>query len=231
VGSEADGQGEPVKLAHILGKDSYDVLEKTVNPDLRKAFELLQASSLLVVGIGKVKECLLVPQNAFINALALPIPGFFMEPPKDSGNDNHKLLVENNSWNEIRQTGCFIFDKVKKAISAVGWQVLSQKQMTKEFRHGRKMEFDVGTTVKLFPIILLGGGDTEWVSCAIRKENMAGQHCNHCQRSTKDFIRGLGKPWTIKKLENAADHCWAEPGYMKYMRIRTFHDNQNSKRE
>jgi hypothetical protein len=25
--------------------------------------------------------------------------------------------------------------------------------------------------------------------------------------------------------------CWAEPGYMKYMRIRTFHDNENSKRE
>jgi hypothetical protein len=25
--------------------------------------------------------------------------------------------------------------------------------------------------------------------------------------------------------------CWAEPGYMKYMRIQTFHDNENSKRE
>ena len=34
VGSEADGQGEPVKLARLLGKDSYDILEKTVNPDL-----------------------------------------------------------------------------------------------------------------------------------------------------------------------------------------------------
>jgi hypothetical protein len=61
-------------------------------------------------------------------------------------------------------------------------------------------------TDELFPIILLGGGDTEWVSCAIGKENMASQHCNHCQRSTKDFIRGLGEPWTIKELENAASH-------------------------
>jgi hypothetical protein len=117
-----------------------------------------------------------------------------VEPPKDNGNDNQKLLVENNSWNEIRQTGYFIFDKVGKAISGVGWQVLSRKHMTKEFRDGRKIDFDVGTTVELFPIILLGGGDTEWVSCAIGKENMAGQHCNHCQRSTKDFIRGLGEP-------------------------------------
>ena len=107
MGSEADGQGEPVKLAHLLGKDSYDVLEKTVNPDLRKAFELLQASSLLVVGVGKVKECLLVPRNAFINALSIPIPGFSKEPHTDNGNDNQKILVENNSWNEIPQTGYF----------------------------------------------------------------------------------------------------------------------------
>ncbi len=85
MGSEADGQGEPVKLAHLLGKDSYDILEKTVNPDLRKAFELLQASSLLVVGVGKVKECFLVPRNAFINALALPIPGFFMKRQRTMG--------------------------------------------------------------------------------------------------------------------------------------------------
>jgi hypothetical protein len=55
VGSEADGQGEPVKLAHLVGKDSYGVLEKTVNPDLRKAFELLQASSLFFFFVGKVK--------------------------------------------------------------------------------------------------------------------------------------------------------------------------------
>jgi hypothetical protein len=56
VGSEADGQGEAVKLAHLLGKDLYDILEKTVDPDLRKAFELLQASSLLAVGVGKSRN-------------------------------------------------------------------------------------------------------------------------------------------------------------------------------
>jgi hypothetical protein len=44
----------------------------------------------------------------------------------------------------------------------------------KEFRDGRKIELDFYTTVELYPILLLGGGDTEWVSCAIGKENMAG---------------------------------------------------------
>jgi hypothetical protein len=34
MGSETNGSGEPVKLAHLLGKDSYNVLENTVNPDL-----------------------------------------------------------------------------------------------------------------------------------------------------------------------------------------------------
>jgi hypothetical protein len=50
------GRGGPVKLAHLLGKDSYDILEKTVNPDLRQGLNLLQASSLLVVGFGKALE-------------------------------------------------------------------------------------------------------------------------------------------------------------------------------
>jgi hypothetical protein len=85
VGSEADEQGEPVELAHLLGKDSYDILEKTVNPDLQQGFNLLQASSLLVVGFEKVKECIRVPRNAFINALSLPIPGFSRNHPRTMG--------------------------------------------------------------------------------------------------------------------------------------------------
>jgi hypothetical protein len=81
ISSKLDGQGEQVKIAHLLGKVLYKVLENTVNPDLQKGFSLLQASLLLVVGSGKVKECILVPRNAFINALALPIKGFSWNHP------------------------------------------------------------------------------------------------------------------------------------------------------
>jgi hypothetical protein len=35
--------------------------------------------------------------------------------------------------------------------------------VTKEFRDGKKVEFTPNTIVELHPIILLGGGDTEWV--------------------------------------------------------------------
>ncbi len=104
-----------------------------------------------------------------------------LQSPKDNGNANQKLLVENSSWDEIPQTGYFTYNKVEKTISGVGWQVSSREDVVKEFRDGRKIELDVYTTVELYPILLLGGGDTEWVSCAIGKENMAGQHCNHCQ--------------------------------------------------
>jgi hypothetical protein len=38
------------------------------------------------------------------------------------------------------------------------------------------------------------------------KENMAGQHCNHCKQSQRDFIQGLGEAWIIQKIKNAADH-------------------------
>jgi hypothetical protein len=103
VCSEMDGQGGPVKLSHLLGKDSYDILENTVNPDLRKGFELLQASWLLVVGDGNERECILVPRNAFINALMVPFEGFFMEPP-------------NHSWDKIPQSGSFVYDDSEQII-------------------------------------------------------------------------------------------------------------------
>jgi hypothetical protein len=150
-------------------------------------FWLLQSSLLLVVGNGAVKECILVPRNAFINALASPIQGFFMEPPNDRGNENQKLLVDNDSWDEIGQTGSFIFNSDENSISGVSWQVSPREDVTKEFRDGKKVEFTPNTIVELYLIILLGGGDTEWVSYAMGKEIMAGQHCNHCQRS--DDIR------------------------------------------
>jgi hypothetical protein len=82
---------------------------------------LLQSSSLLVVGSGTVKECILVPRNAFINALASRIEGFFMEPLNDRGNKNQKLLVENASWDVIGQTGSFIFNSDENSISGVSW--------------------------------------------------------------------------------------------------------------
>jgi hypothetical protein len=188
-----------------LSKYSYNVLENTVNPDLRKGFGVLQASSLLVVGSGKVQECVLVPRNAFINASALPIQDCFMEPPNDRGGENQKLLVDNANWDDIAQSGCFIFNPVHNLISGVSWQV-SSRECDKRVPGRKKIVFYANTTVQLYPIILLGGGDIEWISCAIGKENIAGQHCNHCQRSQKDFAQGLGKPWTIQKIKNAADH-------------------------
>jgi hypothetical protein len=93
IGTKSNGQGGPVKLAH----------------DLRKGFSLLQASLLLVVSSGKVKECILVPRNALINALAFPIKGCFMEPPNNRGDENQELLVDNASWDEIAQTVSLLF--------------------------------------------------------------------------------------------------------------------------
>jgi hypothetical protein len=154
VCSETDGQGEPVKLSHLLCKDSYD------NPDLRKGFELFQASSLLVVGNGNERECILVPRNAFINALAMPFDGFFMQAPVNTGSEKQKVIIDNASWDEIPQSGSFLYDNSEQVIRGVTWQISSREDVTKEFREKRKVEFDVNTKIELFPIITLGGGDT-----------------------------------------------------------------------
>jgi hypothetical protein len=92
-------------LAHLLGNNPYNILENTVKPDLQKGFSrLLQSSSLLVVGNGKMKECVLLTRNTFINALALSILGFSMEPTNNKGDENQKLLVDNDCWDKIAQS-------------------------------------------------------------------------------------------------------------------------------
>ena len=52
----------------------------------------------------------------------------------------------------------------------------------------------------MFPVVVLGGGDTKWVACALGKENMTGAHCNHCRRSKKDFHLGRTESWTLASI-------------------------------
>jgi hypothetical protein len=51
---------------------------------------------------------------------------------------------------------------------------------------------------------VLGGGNTEWVLCALGKENMAGAHCNHCNQSKQDFHVGRGELWALASLAATA---------------------------
>jgi hypothetical protein len=87
--SKQDGQGKPVKIAHLLGKDPYAVLCNTAQPILNKGFNFLQDSTLLVIltnvknGKDSQQQGLLVPRKAFIDSFAQPFQKFFMTKPKD----------------------------------------------------------------------------------------------------------------------------------------------------
>jgi hypothetical protein len=64
--------------------------------------------------------------------------------------------------------------------------------------------FSSNTTLEMYPVVVLGGGDTEWVACALGKENMAGAHCNHCRRSKVDFHLGRGELWQLESIASTA---------------------------
>jgi hypothetical protein len=49
IASKQDGQGEPVKVARLLGKDLYDIICKTAQPILDKGLHHFQESALLVI--------------------------------------------------------------------------------------------------------------------------------------------------------------------------------------
>jgi hypothetical protein len=189
IASENDGQGKPVKVAHLLGKDLYDILIKTAQPILGKGLRQLQDCALLVIrnNVGAEndkdiqQECLLVQRKAFINSCAQPFQKFFMRDPVEKGNKNQKVLVACLEWKTIEQSGSLLYDPTAKVISGVSWQNPYREEVKKEFWDGRVVSFSNSSTLIMYPMIVLGGGDTEWVVCALEKENMAGAHCNHCR--------------------------------------------------
>jgi hypothetical protein len=204
IASEQDGQGEPVKVAHLLGKDSYDVLINTAQPILNEGLSHLQDSALLVIRNEMQQECMLVPRKAFVNSYAEPFQKFFMPEPVESDDEHQKVLVDTLAWKSIEQSGSLVYDTNTKTISGVSWQNLEREVVKKEWRDGRVIDYSTSTTLEMFPVVVLGGGDTEWVACAIGKENMAGAHCNHCRRSKVDFHLGRGELWTLKSIEATA---------------------------
>jgi hypothetical protein len=212
IANEEDGQGEPVKVAHLLGKDSYDVLCNTAQPILNEGLSYLQDSALLVIRTKAEndediphQECMLVPRKAFIDSHAAPFKKFFMTEPVDQGDEHQKVLVDSLEWKSIEQSGSLLYDPTTKEISGVSWQNNDREEVKKEFRDGRTVRFSASrSTLEMHPIVVLGGGDAEWVSCALGKENMAGAHCNHCNRSKQDFHVGRGELWTLASLAEMA---------------------------
>jgi hypothetical protein len=95
-----------VKVAHLLGKDLYDILIKTAQPILDKGLGHLQDCALLVIRNNVEaendediqQECLLVPRKAFINSYAQPFQKFFVTDPVDKGKENQKVLVDCLEW-------------------------------------------------------------------------------------------------------------------------------------
>jgi hypothetical protein len=71
------------------------------------------------------------------------------------------------------------------------WQNIDREEVKKEFRDGCVVCFSTASHLEMYQVVVLGGGDTEWVACALGKENMAGAHCSHYHRSKKDFHSGL----------------------------------------
>ena len=113
-----------------------------------------------------------------------------MADPVDLGNEHQKVLVDSLEWKSIAQSGSLIYNPTTRAITGVSWQNMDREAVKKEFRDGSTVIFLSNSTLEMYPVVVLGGGDTEWVACALGKENMAGAHCNHCRRSKVDFHLG-----------------------------------------
>jgi hypothetical protein len=73
-----------------------------------------------------------------------------------------------------QQSGSLLYDPSAKVISGVSWQNPDREEVKKEFRDGRVVSFSNQSTLIMYPMIVLGGGDTEWVACVgVRDQTQA----------------------------------------------------------
>jgi hypothetical protein len=106
-------------------------------------------------------------------------------------------------WKSIvlQQSGSLLYDPTSKEISGILWEYIDQEEVKKEFRHGCVVCFSASSTLEMYLMAVLGGGDTEWVACALGKEYMTGAHCNHCRGSKNNFHLGRRRElWTLALL-------------------------------
>jgi hypothetical protein len=143
-----------------------------------------------------------VPRKVFVNLCAQPFQKCFMMEPVDQGNEQQKLLIDSLEWKTIEECASSLLnDPTSQAISGISLQNLDdRKDVKKESCNGHVVEFSTTCTLEMYPIVVLGGGDTEWVACSLGKENMAGVHCSHCQWSKIYFHLRHGKLWTLESI-------------------------------
>jgi hypothetical protein len=79
----------------------------------------------------------------------------------DRGHAEQKVLVDSMQWKCIEQTGRLLFNAtIKNAIMGVSWQNIDREEVTKELRDGGVVQFSASSTLEMFPVVVLGGGDT-----------------------------------------------------------------------
>jgi hypothetical protein len=105
-----------------------------------------------------------------------------------------------SDWKSTEQSARLLHNPAIEEITGVSWQNVDREEVKKELRDGGSVAFSASSTLEMHPVVVLGGGDAEWVSCALGKENLAGAHCNHCNRATKDFHLGRRELWTLASL-------------------------------
>jgi hypothetical protein len=202
ISDEDDGQGKVTPVAHLLAKDEYALLKESgIAAVLDKGIVKLQASALLVVtNDSGVSEAAMVPRNAFVDTVAEPFEQLFLETPVDSGNINQNVIIE-GAWDALENTGSLVYDSTAEDIRGVAWQNAEHEKVQVDFQ--RTVPFSLtDTKLKVFPVVVLGGGDTQWISCALGKENYDGVACNHCKQ--KHLGDGIGELWTLESLKEAA---------------------------
>jgi hypothetical protein len=155
---------------------------------------------LVVTNDSGASEAAMVPRKAFVDAVAEPFEQLFLETSVDSGDIDQNAIIE-GTWDALENTGSLVCDAAAKEIRGVAWQNAEHETVQVDFQ--RTVPFSLtDAKSKVFPVVVLGGGDTQWISCALGKESHDDVACDHCKQ--KHLGDGIGELWTLESLKEAA---------------------------
>jgi hypothetical protein len=150
-----------------------------------------------------VRRKQLVPQKGFVDTVAEPFEQLFLETPVNSGKMNEKVTIE-GAWDALESTGSLLCVAAAKDILGVAWQNAEHQKFQVDFP--RPVPFSLmDARLKVFPVVVLGCDNTQWILCALGKESCDSVACDHCRQ--KDLGDGVGESWSLDSSKEAAATC------------------------
>eukprot|EP00957_Ditylum_brightwellii_P119859 9145739-Ditylum_brightwellii.AAC.1 len=185
VNASEEGQSSPRKIAHLMAKDSQDILVKIIQPNIHKGTTDLHSAAVVVIQNKHNVRLTLVHHKSIIGAFTDIFQRFIMCEPHDSGNGHQQILSSVAEDDIVTRRADFTMYQTDNGIcgiSGIRWKRKNSNEYENKLFCDRVIEINKETTLNAYPLAVFGVSDMEYQALALDKENFSSCYFNHCQQ-------------------------------------------------